>query len=58
MVAEGEVARKGVELPGRTHRLEETDEQAAALLAVVGVAVRVLDDRQVAVHASIGSVSR
>ena len=52
--AEGEVGRRSVELPRRTHRLEQPDEQAAALLAVVGVAVRVLDHRQVAVHAVDG----
>ena len=52
--AEGEVGRRSVELPRRAHRLEQPDQQAAALLAVVGVAVRVLDDRQVAVHAVDG----
>ena len=44
--------------PGRGDRLEHADQQAAALLAVVAVAGRVLDHRQVAVTPSIGSVSR
>ncbi len=52
--AEREVGGRPVELPGRANRLEQPDEQAATLLAVVGVAVGVLDDRQISVDALDG----
>ena len=49
--AEGEVRGRAVEVPGRPLGLEQADQQPVGLLAVVAVAVGVLDDRQVAVHA-------
>ena len=48
--AEGEVPRDAVDVPRRGDRLEEADHHAAALLAVVAVGGRVLEDRGVGAH--------
>ena len=50
-LAEGEVRRRAVEHPRRGDGLEQADEQAAGLLAVVAVGRRVLEHRQAPVHA-------
>ena len=49
-LAEREVPRDAVDLPGRGDRLEEADHHAAALLAVVAVGGGVLEDRGVGAH--------
>jgi hypothetical protein len=52
--AEREAPRHPVQRPGRCRRLEQADQHPVALGPVVAVVVRVLDHRQVGVHAGHG----